>query len=555
MTTLLLSSVFGPYGVDDAYGRKENVMELFHNQVTREQGMFSLRFHHPSFGLRLLAENVQCGVQVLDFPSESRFVRELSRGYDYVGISFIAPNVMKARRMAELVRKHSPGTEIILGGHGTRVPDLAKIVDHDHLCLGEGVRWLRRLLGEDPNAPIRHPALKSALTKSMMGVPRPVEAAVLIPGVGCPNACRFCATTHFFDRRYDAYLPDAQSLFKACVDVEKKLGLSEFFIMDENFLKKHKRAEAFLQMMEEAGKDWKFSIFSSAETVQKVGIKFLRRLGVEFIWVGVESKHEVYTKNRGIDFHAMIKELRDAGIMVLASGILFLEHHDRESIHEDIEFMTSLQADFVQFMQLGPMPRTELYEDYRNKGLLLDNVPYEEQHGQDRIWFDHEHFERDETYGILKRAFETEYHANGASLMRLFDTTARGATCDDGGEPRLERRRQAFEQRCRQYRVVIPWMRRFAPTSKMREQVERLDRQYKDLLGPMTLKEQALSVAVGPLVLREYFNARTGRNMYQPPTVETGYRLPNAWQRMRGLAQTHEQLRPVVATAVDVSEI
>ena len=39
---LLLSSVFGPYGVNDEYGEKENKMELFHNQVTREQGIFSL---------------------------------------------------------------------------------------------------------------------------------------------------------------------------------------------------------------------------------------------------------------------------------------------------------------------------------------------------------------------------------------------------------------------------------------------------------------------------------------------------------------------------------
>jgi hypothetical protein len=39
--TLLLTSVFGPYGVDDEYGEKENKMELFHNQVTREQqGLF-----------------------------------------------------------------------------------------------------------------------------------------------------------------------------------------------------------------------------------------------------------------------------------------------------------------------------------------------------------------------------------------------------------------------------------------------------------------------------------------------------------------------------------
>ena len=55
---LLLTSVFGPYGVDDEYGEKENKMELFHNQVTREQGIFSFRFNHGSHGLCILAENI-----------------------------------------------------------------------------------------------------------------------------------------------------------------------------------------------------------------------------------------------------------------------------------------------------------------------------------------------------------------------------------------------------------------------------------------------------------------------------------------------------------------
>jgi len=55
---LLLTSVFGPYAVDDEYGRKENRMELFHNQVTRGQGIFSYRFNHASFGLYFLAESI-----------------------------------------------------------------------------------------------------------------------------------------------------------------------------------------------------------------------------------------------------------------------------------------------------------------------------------------------------------------------------------------------------------------------------------------------------------------------------------------------------------------
>ena len=41
---VLLSSVFKPFAQDDDYrSRVINPIELYHNQVTREQGPFSLR--------------------------------------------------------------------------------------------------------------------------------------------------------------------------------------------------------------------------------------------------------------------------------------------------------------------------------------------------------------------------------------------------------------------------------------------------------------------------------------------------------------------------------
>src|ERR1035437_10141393 len=55
---VLLSSVFGPYAQDDEFGsRKINPMELYHNQVTREQGPFSLRMFHRSWGILMIQKN------------------------------------------------------------------------------------------------------------------------------------------------------------------------------------------------------------------------------------------------------------------------------------------------------------------------------------------------------------------------------------------------------------------------------------------------------------------------------------------------------------------
>ena len=63
------------------------------------------------FGLYFLAANVDADVTVLDFPSKKRFVRELARGYDIVGIS---------SRLA------TPGSPVAGAGHDTilvtRVP-------------------------------------------------------------------------------------------------------------------------------------------------------------------------------------------------------------------------------------------------------------------------------------------------------------------------------------------------------------------------------------------------------------------------------------------------
>src|SRR3954465_13039991 len=107
---ILLSWVFGPYAQEDELGsRKINPMELYHNQVTREQGPFSLRMFHRSWGLMFLRENVSAPCTLLDFPTRERFIDELhAHDYDIVGISAIVVNVGKVREMCRLVRLHSP---------------------------------------------------------------------------------------------------------------------------------------------------------------------------------------------------------------------------------------------------------------------------------------------------------------------------------------------------------------------------------------------------------------------------------------------------------------
>ena len=76
-------------------------MELYHNQVTRAQGSFSLRMFHRSWGIMMIQSNISAPCTVLDFPTREDFARQLTTNqYDIVGISSIIVNVARCARCA-----------------------------------------------------------------------------------------------------------------------------------------------------------------------------------------------------------------------------------------------------------------------------------------------------------------------------------------------------------------------------------------------------------------------------------------------------------------------
>ena len=542
---LLLTSVFGPFGVDDPFGSRYNKMELFHNQVTREQGLFSFRFNHPSFGLHFLAENVQVPTTVLDFPAYDKFAREVRSGkYTHVGISFIVPNFEKAKVMAEFVRQVDPRIQIILGGHGTSIPESRTQIPHDHYCVGEGVRFLRRVFGEPEDRPLVHPLVHSSFNKNVMGVKLPDESGVLVPGVGCANRCKFCATSHFFGQ-YTPYLATGKDVYDVCCRYEDQLGITDFGVLDENFLKVPQRAIELVEIMEKNHRFFNFAIFSSAETLAALpNLDFLVRMGVTFLWMGVESKKACYEKNAGVDFRELVAQLRGRGISVMTSVILFEEHHDQETIWEDIEFGVSLKADYMQFMQLGPMNGTTLYDDYLARGKMLPEIPYRERHGQEKIWFSHPHFTREESQTFLTAAFAQDYRDNGPSYLRLMDTTLRGLQYTRASTDPFVRRRAVDLEK------LAGLMRHFLTASKLASEnlvtaalITHLQGRFDQLLGPASLKERLTNLAVAALSKRQVLHDRLFTDVRQPPTRVHRYHPVPA-----GAAALLPAGRPQVAT-------
>ena len=517
--TLLLTSVFGPYGVDDEYGEKENKMELFHNQVTREQGIFSYRFNHRSQGLYFLAENIDMPTAVLDFPTFKRFKKELKKGYDYIGISFIIPNFKKAQRMARTVRELSPKSKIILGGHGVNIPNIESMIDHDFICKGEGVSYLRELFREKVHKPIKHPLGYSSYNRQVMGAPWSPDSGILITGVGCVNKCRFCATSHFFDG-YVSYLKTGQDIFDVCCRYEDEMHITDFGVLDENFLKMKDRALELLELMEKNHRRFTFAIFSSAETLREIGdLDILVRLGITFIWVGVESKNGPYAKNKNTDFPVLFSELRKRGISVLASSILFIEEHDKNTIWEDVDYVTSLKPDYLQFSPLGPIPGTKLYEDYEKQGKVIHDIPYESQHGQGKIWFRHDHFSREESEELLRLAFEIDYNRNGASILRAIRTTLNGyAYCRNHPDQAVRNRLEGYTKRLKMMRYFLTASTLFVQNQQSQILLRKIKKSFRSHLGRTKPLGLALSLIVVFYSIKEYLRCRIVGDARVPKT-------------------------------------
>ncbi len=432
---VLLTSVFGPYAQDDAFGsRVINPMELYHNQVTRLQHAFSLRTFNRSWGLMLIQANLQAPCTLLDFPTLDRFVEEIkTREYDIVGISSIQTNLFKVRRMCKLIRKHLPQATILVGGHIANFPDLKKYCDCDHVVLADGVRWMRHFLGEDTNEPIHHPQVVGNIGSRIMGVTlrdHPGDkCATLIPSVGCPMGCNFCSTSAMFGGKGKSieFFRAGDDLFEIMCQLEENLQVQAFFVMDENFLVQKPRALRLLELMEEHQKPWALYVFGSANVLQKYTMEQLVGLGVAWVWMGLEGKDSQYTKLAGIDTQQFVRQLQEHGIRVLGSTIIGLEDHTPENIDEAIDHAVKHVTEFHQFMLYTPVAGTPLFQQLESEGRLRVLADYHvaDIHGQKEFNYHHPHIPKGMENELLLRAFRRVFEVNGPSVMRIVRTTLR----------------------------------------------------------------------------------------------------------------------------------
>ncbi|MDO4558936.1 MAG: cobalamin-dependent protein, partial [Planctomycetia bacterium] len=530
---ILLTSVFGPYARNDEYGsRANNPMELYHNQVTREQGAFSLRMFHRSWGLMLIQANISAPTTVLDFPTKDRFLEELeNEQYQVIGISSILVNIHKVQAMVRWIREKQPHAKIVVGGHIANLENAKEILGADIVVRGDGVRWWRQYTGDDTDAPVRHPLIVSGIRARNMGIrlsEKPgAVAATIIPSVGCPIGCNFCSTSAMFGGKgkFVNFYNTGEELYSIMEQTEQKLRTQSFFMMDENFLLHKPRAIGLLSLMEKYGKAWSLYVFSSASALKQYTDDQLVRLGIGWVWLGLEGEHSQYGKLEGTDTFDLVKRLQSLGIRVLGSTIIGLDEHTPENLDRVIDYAVRHDTDFHQFMLYTPLPGTPLWREHHAAGRMKDASEYdmEDIHGQQEMNYRHPHIPSGEEGGWLRKAFVRDFEVNGPSVLRIARTLLLGWQRFRNDPDERVRRRWKMESKQLLYTFLpaasaaVLWYREkgdHAMEEKMRHLRDAIRREFGILGKTLSILSAR---AVKWLVAREQRRLEAGLT-YEPPT-------------------------------------
>jgi radical SAM superfamily enzyme YgiQ (UPF0313 family) len=525
---VLLTSVCRPLG--PKYGDAPSVgYELLYGQVTRAQGLFSPRTVNIHYSLEYIAENLDTPTVVLQYPSKSELIRELKKGYDYVGVSFLLAVMHKMKETVALIRQYAPESKIVLGGYGTVLKDEALKPYGDYFCREEGVGFFRRLLGEpELPMPYQQPLLVSALKVFGSKVS---TTGQIFAGLGCPNGCDFCCTSHFFSRKHIRLLPEGKDIYAVA---ERYLDLNPdlvLLIIDEDFLLNKKRAMEFRDCVMKGGKTLSIFAFSSIKALSQYTVEEILEMGIDGFWIGYEGTRSGYPKQQGRPVEDIITEFRAHGITILTSMIVGFDYQNQAVVAQELDGLMKLKPALAQFLIYGPVPGTPFYERVIKDNLLeevyaKDTDLYYRRGDGFATMVKHPTLSPAEVEELQRWCFQEDFQRLGPSIFRTLEARWLGYQKLKGSaNPWLRRKAEFYAKELRTAYPAFLAGRLLGPNTAVRHWIGDLEKRIHAELGQPVFRERLRSVvAVGAAL---WTGLTLKLNLFQhPKLIRTSYRMP-----------------------------
>jgi radical SAM superfamily enzyme YgiQ (UPF0313 family) len=298
---------------------------------------------------------------------------------DVVGVSFMTALAPRAYEIAAEFRAR--GKVVVAGGyHPTLCTEEAER-HFDAVVVGEAEDLWPRVLADiaagRTQRVYRH---ESAPSLCGAAIPRRdlthdtmrhyVTVHAVQAGRGCPNRCRYCSVTAFFNHEHRT---------RPVADVVAELrGVPrDFMFVDDNLIADVDYARRLFEAIAPLGKRWVTQCSLSLADDPEL-MRLARAAGCRGVFVGLETLSAANLEELGKDinraerYRKQIRTLRRAGIGVQAGVIVGLDADDTGVFERMLRFLQRARIDALQLNILTPLPGTPMYEQFDEAGRILD---------------------------------------------------------------------------------------------------------------------------------------------------------------------------------------
>ncbi|WP_170179878.1 B12-binding domain-containing radical SAM protein [Prosthecochloris vibrioformis] len=316
--------------------------------------------------------------------------------YDFVGITSRTIEATRAYEIADRFRQK--GKKVVLGGlHISFNPEEA--AEHaDTIVIGEADNLWTTLLDDAAEGRLQpvynakdFPPVKEIVpidyariaASSKRGKVDGTKSIPIYVTRGCPFNCSFCVTPNFTGKQYRSQDPQKlkQQIEEAKRHFFKENGRTSkpwFMLTDENLGINKKKLWEALDLLKEC--DITFSVFLSINFLEdETTVRKLVDAGCNFVLAGLESIKqstlEAYNKghvNTADNYIKIISDCRKAGLNIQGNFLFNPAIDTFEDIDELVQFVKKHHIFMPIFQIITPYPGTQMYKDYKDKGLIVN---------------------------------------------------------------------------------------------------------------------------------------------------------------------------------------
>jgi anaerobic magnesium-protoporphyrin IX monomethyl ester cyclase len=190
--------------------------------------------------------------------------------------------------------------------------------------------------------------------------------ASIYTSLGCPYKCTFCCiNAPFGTNRYRTRT--AQAVADEIALLNSRYGVKTIKIIDEMFVLNERHVTAICDKLIELNLNLNIWAYARVDTVKPHMLAKLRKAGVRWLALGIESGSEHVRDGAEKSFNQseiieVVRQIQTAGISVIGNFIFGLPDDDLQTMQQTLDLAIELNCEFANFYSAMAYPGSPLYQ-------------------------------------------------------------------------------------------------------------------------------------------------------------------------------------------------